>query len=358
MFTIDRNTIIYIFCPAGAVTGGPEALHQLCDAVNMQGGKAKMVYVDYGTEQIVRAGKPLPYKAYYTRSTTEVIDDARHIAIVPEIWPHLLGKYHRLQKGLWWLSVNYLRNPDIFEKKEFFHLYQSVYAGNFLQSKGIPVAFPLFDYLKIPFRKIELAGKRPQVCYNPKKGFEVTQKVIESMGNRDITFFALSGLSKKELAKALAESKVYIDFGDHPGKDRIPREAVMAGNIVITSRNGSAAFFEDLPIEAKYKLERDRITAICAAVEAAVAGYATAHTDFDYYRRVVRGQKREFFNQCRSVFLQGNYRFSRKLTGLLVFKLLPLNFLFLNAEMMKNKVIKMLSPSTKRRIRKLIGTHE
>ena len=47
--------------------------------------------------------------------------------------------------------------------------------------------------------------------------------------------------------------KIYIDFGEHPGKDRIPREAAANGCCVITNRKGSAAYAEDVPIPDQFK---------------------------------------------------------------------------------------------------------
>ena len=39
-----------------------------------------------------------------------------------------------------------------------------------------------------------------------------------------------------------------MDFGFHPGQDRLPREAALLKNCIITNREGSAAFYKDVPI--------------------------------------------------------------------------------------------------------------
>lgn len=56
-------------------------------------------------------------------------------------------------------------------------------------------------------------------------------------------------------AFCMSKSKVYIDFGNHPGKDRIPREAAISGCIVITGKRGAAAFAEDVCIPETYKFD-------------------------------------------------------------------------------------------------------
>lgn len=47
-------------------------------------------------------------------------------------------------------------------------------------------------------------------------------------------------LSAEEVQAMLKKSKVYIDFGGHPGMEHIPREAALAGRIIVTNRAGSA----------------------------------------------------------------------------------------------------------------------
>ena len=50
---------------------------------------------------------------------------------------------------------------------------------------------------------------------------------------------------------------IYIDFGEHPGKDRIPREAALRNLIVITNRNGAAVNNIDVPIDNMFKIDNN-----------------------------------------------------------------------------------------------------
>ena len=57
----------------------------------------------------------------------------------------------------------------------------------------------------------------------------------------------------------------YIDFGPHPGMDRLPREAALAGCVVVTNREGAANFDEDTPLPSQFKFRAfgvDRIYAM------------------------------------------------------------------------------------------------
>ena len=204
---------------------------------------------------------------------------------------------------IWWLSVDNffvsdLSSPDIFSAAGFRHAYQSHYAKDFLEKKGLDSIFPLFDYISIPISTPP--QKKDVVCYNPKKGFEVTEKIIEKLGNC-FMFRALEKMTGAEISSTLAESKIYIDFGAHPGKDRIPREAVLNDNIVLTSRKGAAAFFDDVPIGDTYKFDCSDIDGICSKINDAMERHGAMLSDFKRYADSIRGQKDEFFSQVQAM---------------------------------------------------------
>ena len=90
--------------------------------------------------------------------------------------------------------------------------------------------------------------------YNPKKGYEFTKKLI-SKANNTIKFIPLENLTCSEVRDLLLKSKIYIDFGNHPGKDRFPREAAMCGNAILTNKKGAAKYNEDVPINKIYKMD-------------------------------------------------------------------------------------------------------
>ena len=50
----------------------------------------------------------------------------------------------------------------------------------------------------------------------------------------------LKGFNNKQIINIFKKTKIYLDFGYHPGKDRMPREAVLFNNCIITNKRGSA----------------------------------------------------------------------------------------------------------------------
>ena len=73
--------------------------------------------------------------------------------------------------------------------------------------------------------------------FNPIKGIDKTLEFIKKSDAR-IKWRALKGLTPEQMREVMLQSKVYIDFGNHPGKDRIPREAATCGCCVLTNKNG------------------------------------------------------------------------------------------------------------------------
>jgi hypothetical protein len=89
---------------------------------------------------------------------------------------------------------------------------------------------------------------------------------------------------------------VYIDFGHHPGKDRMPREAAAAGCCIITSRSGAAGNDLDTPINGRYKFEllASSIEPIGQLLGDILRNYDDRILDFARYRDVIENQEAVF----------------------------------------------------------------
>lgn len=342
MLQISTQTKIYIYCPAGAVTGGAELLHQMAHILRSENMNAYVVY--YGDKEHV---KPAEYNCYNVEITEHVEDIHQNIEVIYEGVFHFIPQHKQTQKLLWWLSVDhfymcaapYLSLCDLARwnckmaakaflrraynlvfnggKKSFFntfsiqdlrkmsamHGYQSEYAQNFLQNKGFGELVALKDYINTdhvtPF---SIEGREDIVLYNPKKGMKFTQKLINAAPN--IRWVALQNMTRTELVDLMRRSKLYVDFGYHPGKDRLPRECAMNGCCIITGKRGSAAFFEDIAIGDNYKFDEHRssVHSIIERVQDVLRNYQTAIDDFAYYRAAISREKIEFEEQVKNLF--------------------------------------------------------
>lgn len=321
----DIETAIFISCPANLVTGGPEVLHQLGAKLNSLGRAAYMFYYN---RQKDKDPVPGPYREYRVPQVDRITDDARNILIVPEVKTSQIYEFPNITKCIWWLSVDNffvaegrrkkwkslfgfrskkIRKYDFSDIPRLSHFVQSRYAREFLKSKGIPstrIEY-LSDYLNTDFLKAAAGSpikKEDWIAYNPRKGFEFTQHLIEAAP--ELEWKPIQNMSRAQVIDLLKKSKVYIDFGNHPGKDRLPREAAICNCCVITGRKGSAAFYEDVPIQDEFKFsdELSRIPNIIRKIRNCLSNHEHEVQKQDDYRDIIRHEEQVFEKEVRRIF--------------------------------------------------------
>ncbi len=304
----EKKKRYYIFTPAGLVSGGPELAHQMCSELCRKGHPAWMYYIQGGGKEPVDVPADDRYGKYGTDHAVSIqeVESEDAVIIVPEataLWSLVYGK---CTKVIWWMSVdNYITHTkeagwDFFEElKEIIalHLVQSKYAYEYLLERGVPEQKILWvsDYISENYGKFYMPAEFRQniALYNPKKGLEELKPLI---GQADwLKWIPLAGLTEEQMAAIMGVAKVYVDFGAHPGKDRIPREAASGGCCVVTNRKGSAAFQEDIPIPETYKFEEplpyDQVEELLKDICCNWEGHSR---QFDGYREVISSEKRKF----------------------------------------------------------------
>jgi hypothetical protein len=316
---------IYIVCPSNKATGGPEALHQLGYILNQLGFDAKMMYTKKLKDPVHQF-----YKTYNVPFVTEVRDSAKIIIVFPESMTNLIARYPLAEKKVWWLSLDFYeilmshrKRKENFFVSLFFpsrykeyrfepnptvtHWYQSQRTKEFLETKKLdnPISY-LCDYPNELFFD-ELPNwnnfkKENIITYNPKKGLEV----IETFKNElpQYEWIALKKMSREEMRDNLRKAKLHVDFGYFPGRDKIPREALVSGCCLLTGRGGTAAFKEDLGIPEKYKLgeENQLPEKIKEEVIQIMENYQTVFMEFLPFRDFVMTEKIRMIEDVKKIF--------------------------------------------------------
>jgi hypothetical protein len=126
------------------------------------------------------------------------------------------------------------------------------------------------------------------ILFNLENDIEFTRKIMAAYP--DLGFVPRQGLNHAAMRAILGCAKLYIDFGHHPGKDRMPREAARAGCCILTSRSGSAQYQPDMPIPDDYKFDasENQIPAIGEMIKSIFADFPDHAERFDAYRRAYR----------------------------------------------------------------------
>ncbi|MEW6054239.1 MAG: glycosyltransferase [Nitrospirota bacterium] len=352
---LQHNSKIYIVIPFKSETGGPEALHQLSHKFNILGYNCYVAYKESAFGDILCNGKPSSriYDQYITRETVHIEDQKDNILIVPEVWTQLLDKFSKIRKCIWWLSVdNNLRSSEgkfsNWSDSNIYHLCQSNFAQNYVENNG-GRNFYLGEYLNHLFldRNIRVAHRKNIVLFNPAKGLETTVQIINNCKNNSIEFIPLKGFNTSQLVHLYNMSKVYIDFGNHPGMDRIPRETASNGCCVIVGKIGAANYYNDMPIPEEYKFDFSNINSICSKIKECIDNYDVKIMDFDGYRKFIKNQENKMEEDIGKIFikkmatiikgptpeeekllnlLQSDFRNVEALTGLASFELHRSNF--------------------------------
>ena len=102
----------------------------------------------------------------------------------------------------------------------------------------------------------------------------------------------------------LSKSKIYIDFGFHPGQDHLPREAAILKNCIITNKEGSAALYKDVSIKNEFKFteKKENFSKITNKINLIFNKFPIQLEKFKYYRKVLYQQENKFKNQISTIF--------------------------------------------------------
>jgi len=338
------DTKIFVACPAHFATGGPESLHQLAHHfINDLQVETFMLYYGFDSNKFKTPVHP-EYEMYnvpYVLEIPPAEDIERNILIVPEILSGLvqLLRYKNIRKGIWFLSVdNYyfskianivvrapvqdfdITSQQILDQIMARYDYRQdplLQLANFYLTNthrglkwfsGLKPLHYLLGYINIRFLQenscLNLNEKEDIVVYNPKKGYHFVKHIIELA--HDINFIPIENMTREEVISLLKKAKVYIDFGNFPGSERIPREAVILGCCIITGKRGSAAFFEDVPIPDEYKFDdrKENIPKIIEKIKDCFVNFKERYKDFEYYREVNKKGPKKFVEDLKRIFIK------------------------------------------------------
>jgi len=314
---VSKKLPIYVLCPGNTESGGPELLHQFVDSLRQIGEDAYLIYYPFSRKFY----KPEKFRSY----------DAPCIAyeniklgkvVVSEVSTNLIKFFKGYDVSIWWASVDFyfgikgdnslldsirylrcliFRRLPLYRLKKYKHYSQSLYAKDFLRGHGIESSM-LSDYLNKSHLDQKKTSKKDLIAYNPFKGLPITNALKRY--NPDIRFVPIIDLTPQEVRDLLASAKIYVDFGNHPGKDRLPREAAMANCCVITGIKGSANF-DDIAIPRKFKLNekgKNFMENFRNLTLEIFNDYDALLENFEGYRQITMNEEDVFHQQVNNIF--------------------------------------------------------
>jgi hypothetical protein len=330
---------VFVYYPRGKQSGGPEALHQLVDSLRRQGVDAFLVAYPH-----TRTNERVPLYACYDAPEADAVEDTSDSAVVAGEGQYpLLLQVRRAEVFCWWLAIEssllyqslrlpYLRsyeaprNPALGAAKDlvismrgyarralyrdshFTHVTQSEYAWSFLADRKRLPPTMLSDFTA---RQAHVSAygrstsERGGVTYNATKADYITRQVAELCP--DVEFIPIRGMAQDQVYETLGRSSIYLDLGAHPGKDRIPREAALAGCVVSVALRGAGAYSADVPIpfDHKVRLDGNMVENAVGTVQAVLKDRAGSFARQSSYRSAISREQTVFDAEVNAIFVAG-----------------------------------------------------
>jgi hypothetical protein len=250
------------------------------------------------------------------------------------LFPIFKRKFNLVRKVIWWLSVvNYYKTQKPVDKNatHFFGLRKalwdrkiasfdrlkqlgvlniahSYYSLVHLKENGIEPVGQISDYMSGVFFQFDdsKVEKENIIIYNPKKNDDFLQEIIGL--TPDLNWVPLIDMTPLQVAGWMNRAKLYIDFGFHPGKERMPREACIMRCCMIIGKTGSAAYQPDMPIPEKYRFEKtnDFVPGIVDRIKDCLANYDKVIADFTPYRLTLFKEEEKFISDIKEVFVKNS----------------------------------------------------
>lgn len=320
----------YVFIPAHICSGGPEALHQLVYYMRQLGKNAYAVYYTYSG--FVNADPVDRYAQYEVPKVVykDIEDEEDNFIIAPENAPWCLNGFYKAKKCIWWLglvaselregnvlykmvylkrkllgqSINNARKV-LFNPRTCWHFCGSKYAYMYVSRKFLDSRVEyLVEPISLDFLRIGNANLPPNradiVLYNPAKPSTIMKALLER-GHFD--FVPLKGYTPLGLAELYKQAKLYVDFGEFGGPERMPKEAVYFGcNILVANHNAASNDF-DVAIPQKYKVDdSETLEQIEVRIAHMLSNFERIQPDFLCFRTKVEGLETNFINQLDRLF--------------------------------------------------------
>lgn len=335
---IADKKCIYILCPEKKITGGTEALHQLRYYLEMLGHTAFIVYYNNDGDYI-DAEPPERYRQYFGKEIrwingNSIIDTKENCVVAPEFSSHLLNNIKYAKCVVWWLSVKYYDGGKFMKKlavrhwlkqslynpkrimcfRKYFnpvnlniviHLCASEYAYQYVTRVLHQPAFRMIepiskDFLNIGPEKQLNRNRKNIIAYNPAKPSRVMKKLLKQ---GRFEFVAIQGMNPSQISELLRSVKLYIDFGEFPGPERIPKEAVYNGAEIIVGRRNAACNNFDINIPEKYKIRKyTNLEIVSDTIEKILTEYENNYHDFDEFRNQIAALEANFLQAIQAIW--------------------------------------------------------
>ncbi len=328
---------IYIL-DCGAYSGGGEALFQLgCDLISRG---YKVFIIDGRKDPTIQP--PEKFDKYFAFGLDycdkdKVIDSESSAIIVPECATEYLFHYKKAKAIIYWLSCknydgiynwnmadtcinrlrhgarwnmirtcHFMRNKIKYGNirypiKNALNLSGSHYTNSMLSHANAPY-LPLFHSIGIDFLNAGMYTSRNNrediVLYNPAKPSRLTRKLVK---RGKFNYIPIQSMTVEQMIRLFRKAKLYIDFGNFPGPERLPKETAFNGvNILVWDLH--AANTDDVLVPHQYKISvKSKPKDVEDLLGQMLRKYKEQSKDFDAFRKMIGQLQSEYDRQLDAI---------------------------------------------------------
>ncbi len=307
--------------------------------MNNGGIDAKIVYFFSGVTQCAQRFNKYnaPIMSYQ-----DIEDESKNIIVTPESSTCVLHKYSNMRKCIWWLSYGFYdglrsgtgrakirfknlvkRFLNIFRVKKKYQIIPALpikitddiynycgsqYAYDKLKERGYKNVEMLVEPLSLDFihegmeKNLSSESRSDVVLYNPAKPSKIMEKLLK---RQDIRFQPIQGMSLPEIIALFRRTKLYIDFGEFGGPERLPKESVYNGTCLLVGKRNAAVNDFDVAIPDKYKVEDfNNEELVVSKIKDILDNYDRYIKDLEPFRQKIDQLEENFINDIKKFFVK------------------------------------------------------
>jgi hypothetical protein len=315
---------------SSAYTGGPFALMQLYLELRARKVNCEMLYYDKASIQLTNTQHSEALEVSYNDGLPHPLADINgldqtpvyasrilpeDVLILPEVLIPMLLSLHQAgfkRTVLWWLSwdnaktsnMNHLSTLNALHTSV--HIFQSHYARDQARKFGLD-GLLVSDYtlsFENSTRDKLSEHKSIDLCYFEKKALGA-QELIETLKS-EFNVVSINNLKQEQVKDLMRSTKVFLDLGNHPGKDRMPREAALCECIPVVRRVGAADYYSDVPLPEDLKLTVQVLrstTLLVQILRALLNNWESYNNKLNSYRWYILSEREMFSREVESFIL-------------------------------------------------------
>lgn len=303
----DLKPIIFIYYPNDKhQSGGPEALHQLHNAINAVGFRS------------------LYYKGnkFYSNQYTKFVDKfevtllgSRDVIIFPELvefvdsnMPLFISKLRargvRLMSYYLGQHLPYMDSADAIVRFSQSHRYliplclSDHFKYLYWCSENAVLSTPMADSFYVDSKNVSLKEKQDIVLFDWGGADEERSHFNPSMLslNNGTKLVQLIGMQREDIKKMYRKAKVIFDTYS-TGMERVMYESSLYDVFVIPPASGPANNFATYPIPPEYKWELWNISQLSKTINYAISQYPSSLESMSTFKSYVTGMREAFSRQ-------------------------------------------------------------